>query len=86
MKGWRRTSTEAWASDASPQVRSLAYGTPGVSPRVPAAWVEAEQGRTCSSCGASEDRGAFLGLKGEPLTRETASKTDENDSLLPHER
>ena len=23
-------------------------------------------------------------LKGEPLTRETASKTDENDSLLPH--
>ena len=25
-------------------------------------------------------------LKGEPLTRETASKTDENDSLWPHER
>ena len=24
-------------------------------------------------------------LKGEPLTRETASKTDENDSLLRHE-
>ena len=25
-------------------------------------------------------------LKEEPLTRETASKTDENDSLWPHER
>ena len=25
-------------------------------------------------------------LKREPLTRETASKTDENDSLLPHAR
>ena len=30
--------------------------------------------------------GPGCALKGEPLTRETASKADENDSLLPHER
>ena len=39
---------------------------------------------TCTASTQHQHQQAGGELKGEPLTRETASKTDENDSLLPH--